>query len=106
MTVRMPKDPFIAGLVAATGPCAYLAVPSVASRADAQAQMGDLVACYAGYGPADAEMAQEPQKTSIVDVRNTPAVLLREGALSFEVLRATCPGLMRLATADGGEGEQ
>ena len=106
LAVRMPRDPFVAGLVAATGPCAYLAVPSVTSRADAQSDMGDLVACYATYGPAESALPAQAKRTSIVDVRSTPAVLLREGAFSFDDLVATCPGLQRLVHDHDGEGDQ
>ena len=100
VSVRMPTDAFISALVAATGPCVYLSSnPSaeVESAAEAQTRMGDSVACY--VDPA-ATTTDPALRTSIVDVRANPCVLLREGAITYASMLTTCPGLVR---GDGGQ---
>lgn len=102
LSLRQPADAFVRTLLDAIGPCAYLSVLGVASRTAAQQLMGDLVACYATCGDGDAPSTAPSMVTSIVDVRSTPPVLLREGKLSFEQLHETCPGLQRVAAGPGG----
>lgn len=105
VAVTMPEPGFAADLVARVGPCAYLQAHPDAhaqeSAEQARARMGDAVAVYVQESAPQPTDTRLP--TSIVDVRTTPAVLVRPGAVPLEALRTTCPGLI---TTDAGTGPQ
>ena len=61
--------------------------------------MGDAVTVY--VQEADAQQEQTRLPSSIVDVRTTPGVLVRAGAMPEAALRATCPGLITGEAATG-----
>lgn len=87
VAVRMPDDPLALDLIARTGPLAVSSAnrsghPPAATMLDARLQLGASVAVYLDGGP-------RPSATpsSIVDLTGDAARLLREGALSADVLR-------------------
>lgn len=105
VAVTMADSQFVTDLVSSVGPCVYLQAHSdshVQEKADeARSRMADLVSVYVQLPePQPSESAQAGQgqstrlPTSIVDVRSTPAVLVRAGAISATQIRVTCPGLV------------
>lgn len=105
VAVTMPDSQFVTDLVSAVGPCVYLQAHSdaqVQETADeACNRIADLVSVYVQLPEAQMKESAESGSgdstrlpTSIVDVRSTPAVLARSGAMSAAKIRVTCPGLV------------
>jgi tRNA threonylcarbamoyl adenosine modification protein (Sua5/YciO/YrdC/YwlC family) len=87
VAVRMPDDAVALDLIARTGPLAVSSAnrsghPPATTMLEARLQLGASVAVYLDGGP-------RPSATpsSIVDVTGDAPRLLREGALSADVLR-------------------
>src|SRR5438309_3383751 len=87
VAVRMPDDEIALDLIARTGPLAVSSAnrtghPPATTMLDARLQLGAAVAVYLDGGP-------RPSATpsSIVDLTGDAPRLLREGALSADVLR-------------------
>jgi len=101
VAVTMPDSDLVLEIVSAVGPCVYLQAHADSqvqeSANSAQARMGDTVAVYlettASHAhESDPSGARIP--TSIVDVRSTPVILRRAGAVATADLQVTCPGLV------------
>jgi L-threonylcarbamoyladenylate synthase len=97
VAVRMPDHPVALDLLVASGPTAVSSanrtgMPPAVTVDDAIDQLGDAVACYLDGGPAG-----DAVPSSIVDLTAPVPRLLREGALSFEELRAVVADLEPVA---------
>jgi tRNA threonylcarbamoyl adenosine modification protein (Sua5/YciO/YrdC/YwlC family) len=93
VAVRMPLHPVAIDLLTRTGPMAVSSAnrtgeaPATTS-AQALEQLGELVEVYLDGGPC-----AEPVPSTIVDVTGEQPVVLREGALALDALRAVVPDL-------------
>ena len=87
VAVRMPDDPLALELIARTGPLAVSSAnrsghPPATTMLDARLQLGASVAVYLDGGPRPSAVP-----SSIVDLTGEEPRLLREGALSADLLR-------------------
>ncbi|MEO8329612.1 MAG: L-threonylcarbamoyladenylate synthase [Candidatus Nanopelagicales bacterium] len=93
VTLRMPVHPVALQVLQAVGPMVVIAANRVGELAPldcdaAKAQLGDDVSLYLDAGPC----AAAPPST-VVDLTNAPARVLRCGALQDELLRTVAPDL-------------
>ncbi len=101
VAVRMPLHAVALELLEATGPLAatgaHLAGGPPAGGCDqAQAQLGESVACYLDAGPC-----AELEPSTVVDTTGERPVLLRSGAIGLDRLREVVPDLQDLAAPVG-----
>ena len=87
VAVRMPDDPLATELITRTGPLAVSSAnrsghPPATTMLDARLQLGASVAVYLDGGPRPSAVP-----SSIVDLTGEQPRLLREGALSADLLR-------------------
>jgi L-threonylcarbamoyladenylate synthase len=87
VAVRMPDDPLALDLIARTGPLAVSSAnrsghPPATTMLEARLQLGASVAIYLDGGPRESAVP-----SSIVDLTGAEPRLLREGALSADLLR-------------------
>ena len=87
VAVRMPDDPIAIELITRTGPLAVSSAnrsghPPATTMMDARLQLGASVAVYLDGGPRPSAVP-----SSIVDLTGEEPRLLREGALSADLLR-------------------
>ncbi|KRV49471.1 hypothetical protein AQ490_21100 [Wenjunlia vitaminophila] len=92
VAVRMPLHPVAIELLTETGPMAVSSANATGRPAPqdcdtAQEMLGDAVSVYLDGGPTP-----DIVPSSIVDVTGRVPVLLRQGAISLEELRAVVPG--------------
>jgi tRNA threonylcarbamoyl adenosine modification protein (Sua5/YciO/YrdC/YwlC family) len=93
VAVRMPLDAVALAVLEQTGPLAVSSanrsgLPPALDAAEAARQLGTAVDVYLDGGPC-----REPVPSTIVDLTGDTPVVLREGALSLEELRAVAPDL-------------
>jgi len=91
VSVRMPLHPVALDLLRRTGPLAVLAANRAGEQpptpvADAQRQLGDAVEVWLDGGTRDSTTP-----STIVDVTAAPPVVVREGDVTVEQLRAVVP---------------
>jgi tRNA threonylcarbamoyl adenosine modification protein (Sua5/YciO/YrdC/YwlC family) len=94
VAVRMPLHPVAIELLESTGPMAVSSAnrhgePPALTAADARRQLGDAVAVYLEDGPAPGGVA-----STIVDVTDEQAKVLRLGALDLDALRTVVPDIV------------
>ncbi|CAL9641175.1 L-threonylcarbamoyladenylate synthase [Streptomyces sp. enrichment culture] len=94
VAVRMPDHALALELLAATGPLAVSSAnltdhPSPQDCAAAQAMLGDSVAVYLDGGRTGGAVS-----SSIVDLSGEVPVLVRDGVLPYDRLRAVVPDLV------------
>jgi tRNA threonylcarbamoyl adenosine modification protein (Sua5/YciO/YrdC/YwlC family) len=94
VAIRMPLHPVAIELLERTGPMAVSSAnrsgqPAATTVAEAHRQLGDSVAVYLDGGPAELGIA-----SSIVDVTGEIPVLVRDGAISLQDLRAVVPEIV------------
>jgi L-threonylcarbamoyladenylate synthase len=108
VALRMPDDRVALDLLILTGPLAVSSAnrtgqPAAATAAEAYEQLGDAVEVYLEDGPRSADAGA----STIVDTTGDLPIVVREGVISFEELRAVVPGVVLAAdtpapgTADG-----
>jgi L-threonylcarbamoyladenylate synthase len=93
VAVRMPLHPVAIELLRAVGPMAVSSAnksgqPPAMTLDEAVEQLGDAVDVYLDGGPCTSALP-----SSIVDVTGPVPVLLREGVLDADTIRAVAPGL-------------
>jgi L-threonylcarbamoyladenylate synthase len=93
VAVRMPLHPLAVELLGEVGPMAVSSAnrsgsPPATTVDEAQDQLGDAVAVY-----LDGGACEEPVPSSIVDLTGEAPLLLREGAVTADVLREVAPDL-------------
>ena len=94
VAVRSPQHPLALALLRRTGPMAVSSAnvsgqPPARTAAEAQDQLGDLVAVYLEAGATQAGLP-----SSIVDVTGPTPRLLRAGAINLDRLRQVVPELL------------
>jgi L-threonylcarbamoyladenylate synthase len=94
VAVRMPLHPTALAVLEETGPLAVSSAnrtgsPPATDAADAERQLGTSVAVYLDAGPVTGGQA-----STIVDLTGERPRLLREGPVTVEELRETCPDLL------------
>lgn len=100
VALRMPNDRVALDLLILTGPLAVSSANRTGQRAAATAaeayeQLGDSVEVYLEDGPRSADAGA----STIVDTTGDLPIVVREGVISFEAMRAVVPGIV-LATRD------
>lgn len=95
VALRMPDDRVALDLLILTGPLAVSSAnrtghPAAATAAEAYEQLGDAVEVYLEDGPRSADAGA----STIVDTTGDLPVVVREGVISFEELRAVVPGVV------------
>lgn len=100
IALRMPLHPAALALVRAVGPTAVLAVTDaegrpVSSGAQAQHVLGESADLYLEGGDLP-----ELGASTVVDVTGSVPMLVREGAVTWERIRAVCPQAQRHADLD------
>lgn len=95
VALRMPDDRLALDLLILTGPLAVSSAnrtghPAAATAAEAYEQLGDAVEVYLEDGTRSADAGA----STIVDTTGDMPVVVREGAISFEELRAVVPGVV------------
>jgi L-threonylcarbamoyladenylate synthase len=93
VAVRMPLHPVALELLAETGPLAVSSAnrsgnPPATVLDEAIAQLGEAVATYLDGGPC-----AQPVPSTIIDVTGDVPRVLREGAMSIDLLREVVPGI-------------
>lgn len=106
VALRMPNDRVALDLLILTGPLAVSSAnrtgqPAAATAADAYAQLGDAVEVYLEDGARSADAGA----STIVDTTGDLPVVVREGVISFEELRAVVPGVVRGTAGDDAGAE-
>jgi len=90
VSLRMPADDLLLGVIAEVGPLACTSAPSLsggpAGLEELQRQFGDAVALYVDGGP------RERPTSTIVDVSRGHAEVLREGAIPTDDVMAVAEG--------------
>ena len=100
VAVRMPLHPVAIEVLNQTGPMAvssanFTGKPPARTAAEAQEQLGESVAVYLESFPSEDLVA-----STIVDVTVEPPRVLRDGAVSLDMLREVLPSIVGLG-ADG-----
>lgn len=100
VALRMPDDRVALDLLILTGPLAVSSAnrtgrPAASTAAEAYEQLGDAVEVYLEDGQRSADAGA----STIVDTTGDLPVIVREGAISFEEMRAVVPGIV-LGTND------
>ncbi|WP_299166707.1 L-threonylcarbamoyladenylate synthase [uncultured Arthrobacter sp.] len=95
VALRMPNDRVALDLLVLTGPLAVSSAnrtgqPAAATGAEAYAQLGDAVEVYLEDGPRSADAGA----STIVDTTGDLPVVVREGVISLEELRAVVPSVV------------
>lgn len=90
LSLRMPVDAFVRGVVNAVGPCAYIACPPDQDFDALRSAIGDDASVF--VMPAT---LMPSAVTTVVDVRSFAPVLVRSGAIPAEAIAQTCPALVR-----------
>ena len=101
VALRMPNDRVALDLLILTGPLAVSSAnrtgqPAASTAAEAYEQLGDAVEVYLEDGRRSADAGA----STIVDTTGDLPVVVREGVISFEELRAVVPGIV---PADSGD---
>jgi L-threonylcarbamoyladenylate synthase len=91
VAIRMPLHPVAIELLRTVGPMAVSSanrtgLPPATTAHDAEQQLGDAVRVYLDAGPC-----AQAVPSSIVDVTGAHPVMLREGAVSLELVRSVVP---------------
>jgi L-threonylcarbamoyladenylate synthase len=91
VAIRMPLHPVAIELLREVGPMAVSSanrtgLPPATNAPDAEQQLGDAVQVYLDAGPCARAVP-----SSIVDVTGDHPVMLREGAVSLELVRSIVP---------------
>ena len=94
LAVRMPVHPVLLALLAQSGPLVVTGAGVVGRdeplTADAAlAQAGCQATVVLDAGPCDTGV-----RSTVIDARTTPAVIVREGSLSRDEIEAACPGVV------------
>ena len=102
VALRMPDDRVALDLLILTGPLAVSSAnrtgqPAAATAAEAYEQLGDAVEVYLEDGPRSADAGA----STIVDTTGDLPIVVREGVISFEELRAVVPGVVLGTGAEG-----
>ena len=97
VAVRMPLHPVALEVLRETGPMAVSSAnlhgePTANTAGDAREQLGYKVSVYLEAGPCP-----DPVPSTIVDLTQERPVVLRQGAISFDQLRAVVPDMQPAA---------
>lgn len=95
VALRMPNDRVALDLLILTGPLAVSSAnrtgqPAAATAGEAYEQLGDAVEVYLEDGPRSADAGA----STIVDTTGDLPIVVREGVISFEEIRAVVPGVV------------
>lgn len=99
VAVRMPLHPLLLALLTEVGPMAVTSANAPGMDAprtveEAQAQLGDAAALALDAGPL-----QEGESSTVIDLRGTSPLVVREGAISLEQLQSVRPDVRLAPTA-------